>query len=166
MDEQIHSSDGANPPVPAVPAGARWLRIEKPAARRAVLRAHLPWVLLLAPLFLIARLAPLAGVLPFTVCTFRNLTGWPCLFCGFTRAFVALAHGQWQAAATQCPAAIPLFGILAGLLAWHALGLLSGRIVTPGPALRPGRWTWVLLLAGVVVILLANWIYRLASGLR
>ncbi|MCX6995581.1 MAG: DUF2752 domain-containing protein [Kiritimatiellaeota bacterium] len=164
MPEQFPISKQANPAAPA-PGGQRWLRMEQPADYRAVLRVHLPWVGLLAPVFLVAAFVPVIGELPFTMCAFRNLTGYPCLFCGFTRAFVALAHGRWSAAALQCPAAIPVFAVAAGLLAWHALGLVSGRIIAPGSALRPGRWTWALGLMGGGAVLLANWIYRLAAGL-
>ena len=146
-------------------AGKRWLRMERPADYRAALRVHLPWVGILAPIFLVAAFMPVIGELPFTMCAFRQLTGYPCLFCGFTRAFVALAHGQWHAVALQCPAAIPLFVVAAALLVWHAAGLLTGRIIMLGPALRPGRWTWALLLMGGGAVLLANWIYRLAAGL-
>jgi hypothetical protein len=30
-----------------------------------------------------------------SVCTWRNLTGLPCVTCGLTRGFVATAHGDW-----------------------------------------------------------------------
>ena len=80
--------------------------------------------------------------------------------------FVALAHGQWHAVALQCPAAIPLFVVAAALLVWHAAGLLTGRIIMPGPGLRIRPRSWALLLMGGGAILLANWIYRLAAGLQ
>ena len=37
------------------------------------------------------------------MCTFRQVTGWPCLFCGLTRAFAHAAHGEWQAAGNDHP---------------------------------------------------------------
>jgi len=166
MALEIQASRDRVPPLPPAPPAGRWVRLEKPASRRAWLNAHLPWVLLLTPVFVFARLIPVSGAFPFTMCAFRTLTGRPCLFCGYTRAFAALARSEWRLAATQCPAALPLFAGLAGLLAWHALGLLSGRIVRLGPALRPGRAAWTLLLGGGGLLILANWIYRLAAGLQ
>src|SRR5690349_6936182 len=36
--------------------------------------------------------------LPWPVCTFRQLTGLPCITCGATRASLALLHGDLAAA--------------------------------------------------------------------
>ena len=49
---------------------------------------------------------------------------------------------------------------------WHAAGLRTGRMITPGLRLRPGPRSWALLLMGGGLVLPANWIYRLAAGLR
>jgi uncharacterized RDD family membrane protein YckC len=42
---------------------------------------------------------------PGLPCPFRSLTGVPCPFCGLTTATVALAHGEWERAASASPLA-------------------------------------------------------------
>jgi hypothetical protein len=34
----------------------------------------------------------------YTICPFRNLTGWPCPLCGMTRAYAAASRGNWHLA--------------------------------------------------------------------
>jgi len=98
--------------------------------------------------------------LPFTVCYFKALSGWPCLTCGTTRALGRLFALDLQGALAFNPLAT--LGVLA-LVPWAFadLALLpSGRAleVNLSPALaRVAR-------VAVVVALFANWIYLLAAG--
>jgi hypothetical protein len=56
--------------------------------------------------------SPLAGL-----CLARALFGVPCPFCGMTRSFVALAHGDVGAARRFHPAGPILFAAMAALVA-------------------------------------------------
>ena len=49
----------------------------------------------------IARLTP--------QCESKRLYGHPCALCGTTTGFIAIAHGEWSAAARSNSLAIPLF---------------------------------------------------------
>ena len=91
------------------------------------------------------------------VCGFLRITGFPCPFCGMTRAFTAMGHGEWHMAARQCPAGA-VFYIVAIVV--FALNLTA--LIRTVPVRISGK---VLLIAGTV-ILLANWIYRLGMGLK
>ncbi len=145
----------------------RVFQVERPPPEgyRAVLRRHLPWAVLAALPLLAAAVLPLDR-LPFTLCTFRRLTGYPCPSCGMTRAFVALAHGRWQAALLDCPMAILLYGLAALALAVNGAALLCGVRIGAGRWLRWRLPGW--LAAGAVFgcLGLLNWIYRLAAGLE
>jgi hypothetical protein len=98
--------------------------------------------------------------LPFTVCTFKAFTGWPCATCGTTRAAARLVRGDLAGALALNPATT-LAGL--GLVPWALcdLALLRrGRalVVSVAPVLR--RALTVLLAAA----LLANWAYLVAAG--
>lgn len=56
------------------------------------------------------------------LCPLRLLTGLPCAGCGMTRAFVALVHGQWDAA-LGFNLLSPL--VFASLLAWWLGALVA-----------------------------------------
>lgn len=56
-----------------------------------------------------------------TVCTFRLVTGKPCLTCGMTRATCALAHGKWAEAWHYHPLVVPFWLVLTGLLWTHVV---------------------------------------------
>ena len=71
-----------------------------------------------------------------SVCIFRTLTGKPCLFCGLTRAFVSVTHGNldkafiyhplwWLAASIViCFGSISLFDAITGTNLLSFLGWL------------------------------------------
>ncbi len=129
---------------------------------RKAVRRHLPWALLLGGVLLAVALLPPSG-LPVQTCLALRLTGYPCPTCGWTRGLIGLAHGDWAAVWRDCPIAFLLYGATALAFAVHGAGLLCGVPLAPGRRLsRRAR------LAGAAffgLLVLANWIYRLALGL-
>jgi hypothetical protein len=139
------------------------LRLDRHAGLRQAARRHLPWAgMLLAPL-LAASLLPVPGPTDGVFCALRRITGFACMTCGFTRAFVKMVHGDWCDALRDCPlgAILPLTVVLA-LSAHLAALLLRVRITWTPPFLtRRQRGLALAALAGLAV---ANWAYRLIRG--
>ncbi len=138
-----------------------WLR---PRSYWAVTVHHLP----------LAMITGIAILLPYWVsiermpqipCTFRRLTTYPCPFCGVTRSFWAIAHGQWSEAWVHCPIAFAVFMMVAGFFLWHAAALASGVILTRGPLLRPNSRYRTAGIIAAVLVLAMNWAYRIGMGL-
>lgn len=90
-------------------------------------------------------------------CPLRTLTGVPCPFCGLTTATVALARGQWAAAAGASPLAC-----LGAILVVGTVPVLAARVVGLASPPRPAsdrtrrRITRVML-----VIVGLNWLFEL-----
>ncbi|MBN95840.1 MAG: hypothetical protein CL928_17505 [Deltaproteobacteria bacterium] len=106
-----------------------------------------------------ARFFPFDQMPP--ICTFRRLTGHPCVGCGMTRSWVHFAHGRAADAFVQSPLGAVLFLAMIGALLYLALRSFTGI-----PALRvrmnPVSW-WVL--GGTSVVLVAiHWLYLELSG--
>lgn len=85
-----------------------------------------------------------------SVCSFRNITGLPCVFCGLTHALASATHGEWQLASHYHPlwwvacAAIVTTSLLSltdGLCGTDILGCISRTAL---------RYGWPLV-AGVVL---------------
>ena len=91
------------------------------------------------------------------VCALRRIAHFGCPTCGFTRALVALAHGEVGASVALHPMAVAIVAQL--LAAWLAGGWSLAR----GRAGRPGRWL-ARAIALDVAAGLAVWIARLATG--
>ncbi len=98
--------------------------------------------------------------LPFSLCAFKAITGYPCMTCGVTRTMGLLFVGKVAAAMTMNPlatlAAVPL-------LAWGMGDLLLMRKhaavgIEIAPRLRP------FLQAAVAGAVVANWAYLIASA--
>jgi len=132
-----------------------------PSARLDRGGRQLRWLLVAggSAVLLVVAFVPLNVVGVFHVCLFRRFTGYPCMFCGLTRAFVLMAHGDIAGAWYMSPLGVPLFLLLVAVWLWGVACLVTGkRWVIRLP------WRWVCL--GFAVLLLANWIYRLSAGLK
>lgn len=119
------------------------------------------WVLggLIVLLFL-ARAAE-AWRLPMPQCTFRMLTGWPCAFCGSTRAAFAAARFEFLAAFRLNPLTCLLgAGVVLAFLAWVTDRCLGTSLLEAGRR-RLSRWPWMWVGA---FALLVNWAYLLLSA--
>ncbi|MCX6993774.1 MAG: DUF2752 domain-containing protein [Kiritimatiellaeota bacterium] len=132
---------------------------------RGVLLQHLPLVFIAGLILLAAALLPLDRI-PYTICTFLRLTGYPCPSCGLTRGFVAMAQGQWLAVLHTCPLAVLLYAATALVFAVNMAALLCGVRLTPGRWLRWRARAWVVFLCFFGLLILFNWLYRLALGLK
>jgi hypothetical protein len=109
--------------------------------------------------FGLARWFPFGG-LP-TLCSFKVVTGHPCMACGMTRSWVHMAHGRLHDAIVQNPLGSMLF-VLTALSVVYLTGRSLGRM----PALRlevgrTGAWT---LRALAVLVVSINWAYVWVSG--
>jgi hypothetical protein len=94
-------------------------------------------------------------------CGFLILTGYPCPTCGMTTAFAHTVRGQWWRAFFVQPAGFVLaLGVivLTGVSAW---AVIRGR----WPALWPPFVTPQRFFLGVLVLLLAGWIFKIVVGL-
>ncbi len=90
-------------------------------------------------------------------CPLRTLTGVPCPFCGLTTATVAIAHGQWAAAASVSP-----FAYLIAALVVGTAPVLMLRAVGQRPPPRPWSAATRRRTGQVVACLVAmSWIFQL-----
>ena len=152
--------------LPEVRICRDWLwRVERPRSRWESVGVHFPWALISGGLLFAALFVPLQR-LPIWPCTFLRLTGYPCPFCGATRAFMDMAHGRFAMAFGEHPWAAGLYVLTALVFAWNAAALLCGVVLRRGQWFKPSRKVrvalWTLLLAGLAV----TWIYRLILGLK
>ena len=119
-------------------------------------------VLLIAFLFPIERY-------PLGYCVFLHLTGIPCPTCGFTRAFGAFAHGNFAKGIMDCPFAFLIFSATVFVFAYNVLAAL---IALFGFRLKRGVWLQlsprkITIISGICILLLAaNWVYRLILGIK
>lgn len=94
-------------------------------------------------------------------CWMHSSFGVPCPTCGATRAAVALARGDWNAAFAVQPL-LSALGVLAALYVPWAIGVVAFgwrplRIELRGANRRPLRWA-------LVGLVLANWAYLVHVG--
>jgi hypothetical protein len=138
------------------------IRSDRPPSYWDVVGRHLPLALVTGVALLAASFVPLERM-PLIPCTFLRWTGYPCMFCGMTRAFVAMGNGHFGEALAESPMAVLLYGATVATFIWSAAGLALGRRLYWAGHTRPiARYV----IAIAVVLLALNWIYRLAIGLR
>ena len=137
----------------------------RPSSYWDVMGKHLLLALLSGMALLLPGLVPL-HLLPLRACTFLNLTGYPCPFCGFSRSFWAMARWDWAYAFHEAPLGCLFYIAVVLTFSINAAGLLLGRQIRPGRILSRGsqgvRWIFIV----VSALFLLNWFYRLALGLK
>ena len=97
--------------------------------------------------------------LPWPICLFHALTGFPCLTCGATRAAVACFHLQFFAALKWNPLAVIIYGAIV-LFDAYAVAVLVIRSRRLRAYVSPGEKKALRL--AVIALFLINWIYLLA----
>jgi hypothetical protein len=147
------------------PRHSPFLSYTRPLSYWDVVGVHFPLALVSGIVLFVSRWVP-SHLLPLRPCTFLNLTGYPCPFCGFTRSFQAMAHGDWAFALYSAPLALLLYMAVAIVFAWNAAGLLLGIQISFGRSLRlKSHWTRRAM-AIFAILLILNWAYRLSLGLK
>ena len=107
--------------------------------------------------YVVARTLPVLS-LPYT-CPMKGVFGIPCMTCGMTHAFVALAHGD----AAGAVAASPFGALLAGgLWLYSALDLARAALDVPFPFLETRLQRALVAIAALA--LAVNWAWLLAHG--
>ncbi|MCF8145695.1 MAG: DUF2752 domain-containing protein [Deltaproteobacteria bacterium] len=125
-----------------------------------VVCAHLPLAIVTG----IALMLPHAvscDDLPLIPCTFLTLTGYPCPFCGLTRSFWAIAHGDWAFALHNAPISCLIYVATALLFSWHLTALITGLRIRSSLfcLLTSPLFVWLM-----VSLAISNWAYRLFWG--
>ena len=94
-----------------------------------------------------------------SICSSRLLFGINCPGCGLTRAFIAISHGQFQAAWNFNPASFAVYAFVAVQIPWHLMQLW--RFSRHRPPIEHA----VVYLApiGLVIVLFVNWLLRLQN---
>ena len=139
---------------------ASWLR---PSSYWTVTVYHLPLALIAAAALVLPYCVSLKK-LPLIPCIFHYLTGYPCPFCGFTRSFWAISTGHWDAALTNSPLSIAVYLTVWMVFLFNSGALLTGVVLTRGPALRLAAGYRRKAVTAVLTLLAANWIYRISMG--
>ena len=114
------------------------------------------WGGLSAAAVLGARLLPFDSM-PALPCMFRELTGYPCMSCGMTRAFRYMAHAQPATAWRYSPLGCAVF-VVALLWASYSALVLCARL----PVLRvelTRSWESRALRLFLLSLVVANWIW-------
>ncbi len=133
------------------------LRLDR-AARRLEPIVSVGLVICGAALLLLAAFFPFGKLPP--LCTFKHLTGLPCLTCGMTRSWVSLVHGDIAQALAWNPAGAALC-LLTALGTAYLLGRIAGA-----PALRldTSAMERRALRIGLVLGVAANWAFVFSGG--
>ena len=90
-------------------------------------------------------------------CPFYTLTGHPCPFCGGTRSYAAMWHGDVAAAARYYPLGPLLFALTFVGIGWFAWAAFTGRSVLP--RLTPTIWRGLFVVA--IAALAVSWTLKL-----
>lgn len=132
---------------------------------RDVLLQHLPFAVISGCVLIAAYFLPL-DKFPLHICLFLRLTGYPCPSCGWTRGFVSMAHGNWPAVIYDCPLAAGLYILTAIVFACNVTALILGKRISRGTMLqfKGKKALWTVMFCCLLVLF--NWIYRLAMGLK
>ena len=146
--------------APEVVRSGEWIRIVRDGGRRKAFQYHGPFAAISGIILTIAWFVPYPDAV-FNTCLLKRLVSIPCAFCGSTRSFAAMIHGDWGWAFSNSPMAAVLFLLTAFTFLVCLAAIAGGGHLVAGARLKdllrkPFRWLGV----GVVLILI-NWWYRL-----
>lgn len=96
------------------------------------------------------------------MCSFKQITGYPCFSCGMTRSWVHAVHGQVIEGLQQSPYGSFLFLLALAFTLWTVL-----RFAFRLPSLKfaLSRWESAAVWAFFVVGLIGNWVYTIITGM-
>ncbi len=137
--------------------------LRRPSSYWGVLVYHLPLGFASALALALPYLIPLQHF-PAVPCTFLSLTGIPCPFCGFTRSFWAISHGELWIAVVNCPLSLVVYLVVLVCFIWNAYALLSGVLVFPGSFFSAMAVKKKLIVTVVCLLFAGNWLYRIGMG--
>lgn len=131
----------------------------KPRPDRRRIDERLLFAAMFAVLFGAARWFPFHRN-PF-ICSFKQVTGFPCFTCGMTRAWVHQVFGHVIEGIVQSPLGSALFFMAFAYTAWTVVRWIF-RL--PSLRIRLSRAEVTGLWIGGVVAILANWFYASLTG--
>ncbi len=106
--------------------------------------------------FLVARFIPVAKLIPFWGCTFRNITGYPCPGCGLTRVADRFAHFNFYGAFKANPLGTGAALFFACAIVWSFLHL---TLKLPTPTVVLDDREWKILRNVSIVVFLLNYLF-------
>ena len=104
------------------------MKINRHTLHKGELNHELLWSILGIVSALILMLWVRFLKIPDTGCVFHNLTGYPCLSCGFTRSILSMMHGNLLHAISMNPLCVAVAGLW---LLYIPYGLLAHFAVIP-----------------------------------
>lgn len=114
--------------------------------------------LMLGTIILLSMIIPPFFEEKFTICLFKHIIGIPCPFCGMTRAFLFLGHGNISEALKLNIVSPILFSITGILLCLHIIQIISGKTINI--KLTLSKKIFVYLFSGLIII--GGWSYNLS----
>ena len=98
----------------------------------------------------------------FTICFFKNVTGYPCASCGTTRGLKYFVHGYFKKALLMNP--LSYLTIIASITSfiWITSDLIKKK-ETFFPFVNRKVPFWFIII--VIIITAANWIWNIQKGL-
>lgn len=98
----------------------------------------------------------------YSVCVFKNLTGYPCPGCGMTRSTISLFKGDFFQSLMWNPLAIVVNIMAITAIIWMSYNLIITKKPTFDRIIRHKVHPLYLILIGIIVI--ANWIWNFKKG--
>ena len=98
----------------------------------------------------------------FTVCIFKNITGYPCPACGTTRGMKYLVHGFFKESILTNP--LGILTITASIISfiWIVIDLIKKQ-ETFFPFTNKKVPAWFIII--IIILTASNWIWNISKGL-
>lgn len=128
-----------------------------------LLKSNLPSILAIAGGYLFLWFSAVTNAdHSYTICIFKNLSGYACPGCGLGRASIELFQGHFHEALHFHWLVIPFHILMLTALVWLIRDLIVGKDTFWNKVLKPMN-SWILTLIFLAVII--NWVRALYLGL-